>query len=276
MSHNAFWYWKKNGKVKGPFAKGLIQQYILLGRIHGKDLVSQNKESWCKVSSVPDLISDKIKHKGNNNNTERLEAAKRWADDREEARGEYKANFNQRKNITHIGIHTRSPYTLILVIILLMFGLWFIFYFTPEKSAEQIDCQAKPTVKIRFDNCRLSGQNFANLDMQYASLKNTHMHNTNLSQTILSHSQMKYSQLNNSNLTGTKLDYADLTAASLTDAVLHNTDLSYANLSYANLNGAKVNNIIITGTILSKTIWFNGKVCSSASIGRCLISKNPD
>ncbi|MFK5894783.1 MAG: pentapeptide repeat-containing protein [Pseudomonadota bacterium] len=275
MSKNTYWYWKKNGKVTGPFAKGLIQQYILLGRIHANDLMSQNKESWRKVSTITDLIPDEVKYKGNTNYTERLKAAKRWADDRGDSR-EIKTDYKKRKNITHIGIHTLGLKALILFMIFLILGVGAAFYFTPQKTSGQINCQAKPVARIRLDGCALSGKSFANLDMQYASLKNVQMLNTNLSSTILSHSQMQYSQLDNSNLTDTKLDYADLTAASFSGVILHNTDLSYANLSYANLKGAKAKDIKLTGTVLSKTIWFNGKVCASSSIGRCLISKTEE
>ena len=276
MSNNAYWYLKKNNKITGPFAKGLIQQYIILGRIHANDLVSQNKESWRKVSSIADLIPDQIKYKNEKNYTERLKAAKRWADDRGDARGEIKESFNQRKNVTHIAIHTLGLKTLTFFILLLTLGLGAAFYFTPENQAELVNCQLKPVPSIILDGCDLSGKNFANLDMQYTSLKNTQMIKTNLNQAILSHSQMQYSQLDKSNLSGAKLNNADLTAVSLTESVLHNTDLSYANLSYANLKGAKAKDVKLKGTILSKTVWFNGKICASTSIGRCLISKNED
>jgi uncharacterized protein YjbI with pentapeptide repeats len=276
MSNNAYWYLKKNNRITGPFAKGLIQQYIILGRIHANDLASQNKESWRKVSSISDLIPDNIKHKDEKNYTERLKAAKRWADDRGDTREEIKEGFNQRKHVTHIAIHTLGLKTLTFFILLLTLGLGAAFYFTPEKQAGLINCQLNPAPRIILDGCDLSGKNFTDLDMQYASLKNTQMVKTNLSQTVLSHSQMQYSQLDKSKLSGTKLDYADLTAVSLTDSILHNTDLSYANLSYANLKGAKAKNIQLKGTILSKTVWFNGKICASTSIGRCLISKSEE
>lgn len=274
MSNKTLWYWKKNGKVTGPFAEGLIQQYIILKRVHPNDLMSQDKENWRKAASISALIPDVIKHKNDENYDERLKAARRWADDREDRRGEKTAeHFIPRKTITHIGISTLEWTSTGLFLIILIAIVVALFYFTPKKTVEQINCQSQPVEKVIFDGCELSGKNFSNQVIQYASFKNTRMNSINLTQSVLSHSQMQYSELSNSNLTGSKLDHVNLTAATLSGAILNGTDFSYANLNYANLKGAKVKNINLTGASLSKTIWFNGKICAQGSVGRCLLSK---
>ena len=274
MSNKTLWYWKKNGKVTGPFAEGMIQQYIILKRVHPNDLMSQDKENWSKVASIPALIPDVIKHKSDENFDERLKAAKRWADDRGKVRGdESSEGFIPRKKITHIGISTMGWTSIAIFIVFIMAIVFAFFYFTPENQSKQINCYNQPAKKIVFNGCELSGKNFSKQMIQYASFKNAHMNNINLSQSILSYSQMQYSDLSHSNLTASKLDHVNLTAAILTGAILHRTDFSYANLNYANLKGAKVKNINLTGASLSKTIWFNGKTCAQGSVGRCLSNK---
>lgn len=260
--------------MTGPFTEGLIQQYIILRRVQPNDLMSQDKKLWRKASTIYELIPDVIKNKSDENYDERLKAAKRWADDRGDSRNLVDDDFNHRKQATHIAIKTLGWKTAVFLTFLLFAMIYAVFHFTPEGKSERVDCQTKPVVKVVLAGCNLARKNFSKLDMQYADLKNTMMQNTNLSQTILSHSQMQYTHLDNSNLTGAKLDYSDLTAATLNNAILDGTDFRYANLSYANLHQAKAKNIKLEGANLSKTIWFNGQICTPGSIGRCLINKN--
>ncbi|MFK5984140.1 MAG: pentapeptide repeat-containing protein [Pseudomonadota bacterium] len=277
MSNKSLWYWKKDGKIKGPFAAGLIQQYIILRRVHPNDLMSKDKKLWRKASTINQLIPEVVKNKHIENYDERLKAAKRWADDRGNSRDNLAdEKFNQRKHVTRIGIHTLGWKSMVIVILVLIAVIYAIFYFTPERLISAVDCLAKPVAGINLQACALARKNFSNLDIQNANFKNALMQDINLSHSILSHSQMQYSQLANSNLTGTKLDHSDLTAASLSNAILKGTDFSYANLSYANLHRAKVSNIKLIGANLSKAIWFNGQVCATGSIGRCLINKKTE
>ncbi len=274
MSHKSLWYWKKNGKVTGPFAEGLIQQYIILKRVHPNDELSRDKKIWRKASTIYELIPDVIRNKNDENYDERLKAAKRWADDRSDSRENLvDESFNQREKMTHLGIYTPGWKTIIVLIFILLSILYASFYFTPDSSLEQVDCHAELIAKVNLQGCKLSAKDFSERKATYANLQNAVMKNVDFSKTILSHSLMQYGDLSDSNLSATKLDYSDLTGAILNRAILNGTDLSYANLSYANLQYAKAKNITLKGANLSKTIWFNGQICEPGSIGRCLIKK---
>ena len=134
MGNTNLWYWKQNGKVTGPFPAGQIQEYIILKRVHPNDLMSQDKENWVKVSSIPALIPDIIKEKNKENYEERLAATKRWIDDRDSNRNasieslldEKKSNKGKRRTITHIVINTFGWKPAIAVFILISFVLLFI------------------------------------------------------------------------------------------------------------------------------------------------------
>ena len=100
------WYLKAKGRIKGPFASGLISKNILLGRIHPDDLLSQDKEIWRKASSIREVMPDVIKHRHEANYKERLKAARRWDDELDVIRetdvdGKQKVYIPRKKN-THL------------------------------------------------------------------------------------------------------------------------------------------------------------------------------
>jgi len=274
MSNNSLWYWKKNGKVKGPFAEGLIQKYIILRRIHPNDLMSRDKHNWQKASCIYELIPDVLRNKDADNYDERIKAAKRWADDRDSVRQNLvDDDFNQRTEVTHLGIHTLGWKMTLFIIILFVIVLGATFYFTPSKLSSTGDCSVEIKTKVNLENCDLSERIFLGLNVSHANLKNSKLRNTNLTSASFSYAHMQYSDMGNSNLTKTKFDHANLTGVTLTHSILIETDFSSANLSYANFKGAKAKNILLKGANLSKAIWFSGQECAQGSIGRCLISQ---
>lgn len=273
MAQNLQWYWKKDGRVKGPFAAGLIQKYILLGRVHPNDLMSQDKEYWRKAAQIPALIPEVFKHRGEENYEERLKAARRWAEDRLSVRDDMdKVDFSPpRKNI-HIPIKTLGWKSIIFWLCVFCGVLLAAFYFTPEKTTITVDCQAKITAKGNFSGCHFRNRVLARLDLNHIILENSQLPGSDFSDAILSYAQLSYSNMNGADLSRTRLDHANLKGVNLKKTILHNTDFSYANLSYADLRGARVKNINFKQTDLSGTIWFNGSTCAQGSIGRCLVA----
>ena len=76
-------YVRRKTKVKGPFPQGQISQSILLGRVRLDDEVSEDKENWTEIRKRPELIPDVLKgDRSDQYVQERIEAAKRWADER--------------------------------------------------------------------------------------------------------------------------------------------------------------------------------------------------
>lgn len=268
------WYLKANGRVKGPFATGLISKNILLGRIHPNDLLSQDKELWRKASSIPEIMPEVIKQRHEANYKERLRAARRWADERSEVRevdasGKEKI-YTPRKKITHLKIKTTGVLGILSLILVFSGLITAIFMFTPENPLAQIDCAAKGRDGIIFDGCHLQRKDFSNLSLKGSSFKNTLLQNSRFNKAHLQASQLDYANLSHADLTGANLTGASLRAADLRGAVLRGTIFTKADLSYVDLTGAKASKIKLTGTILANTIWFDGSVCNKKSVGRCL------
>lgn len=273
-NESQLWYLKVKGRVKGPFATGLISKNILLGRIHPNDLLSQDKELWRKASSIREVMPDVIKHRHDPNYKERLNAARRWADEREEVRevdaGGNEKIYTPRKKITHLKIKTTGLLGIIGLIVVLSGLILALFKFTPDDPLAQIDCSAKGQDAVIFDGCHLQRKNFSELSLRNSSFKNTLLQNSQFKNSNLQAAQMDYANLSHADLSGANLTGASLRAVDLRGAVLNTTNLNKADLSYADLTGAKASKIKLTDTKLANTIWFDGSICDKESIGRCL------
>jgi len=267
---NKLWYWKQGGKVTGPFPSGLLQKYIILGRVKPSDLMSQDKQTWQRAATIRDLIPEVVRHKSDPNYEERLEAARRWADDRGDDRD---SDGETRKRNTHLGIKVLGWKGILLVILLAAGAIWAAFRFTPDKMFMDIDCMAEPAAGIVYDGCDLHGKNFSGKNLKKASFRNANLVGADFSNANLSQSLMQYSDLSRANLAKTKFKKADLTAAKLSGATLFRTNFIDADLSFADLTRAKAKTIRLKRTKLAKTIWFNGQVCAEQSVDKCLIAK---
>jgi len=268
------WYVKVKGRVKGPFASGLISKHILLGRIHPNDLLSQDKEIWRKASSIREVMPDVVKQRSDSNYKERLRAARRWADERGEVRevdenGKEKI-YTPRKKVTHLKIKTTGVFGMVALVAVVSALVYAMFVFTPDDPLAQIDCSADGQDGILFDGCHLQRRDFSQHSLKQSSFKNALLQNSRFREASLQNSQLDYANLSHSDLSNANLTGASLKAVDLRSSVLMGTDFTSADLSYADLTGAKTSKIKFTNTILSNTIWFDGKVCHKESVGRCL------
>jgi hypothetical protein len=84
------WYIRRGGSVTGPFPLAAIEQDFLLGRFKPQDELSEDRELWVRVAEQPELAAlvslphpdaptDELERDWRR---ERLEALRRWADQR--------------------------------------------------------------------------------------------------------------------------------------------------------------------------------------------------
>ncbi len=268
------WYLKVKGRVKGPYATGLISKNILLGRIHPNDMLSHDKNAWRKASSIREVMPDVIKHRNDPNYKERLRAARRWADERGEVR-EVDASGNEkiyktRKKVTHLQIKTTGILGILSLILIVSGLIVALFLFTPDDPLAQINCAANGQDGVVFDGCHLQRKDFSAKSLKNSHFKNTLLTNSRFKKAQLQFSQMDYANLSHADLSSANLTGASLRAVDLRGANLNSTIFTKADLSYADLTGARASGVKLTGAILANTIWFDGSVCAKASIGRCL------
>jgi hypothetical protein len=77
------WYVRRGSAVQGPYSLSQIQRYLLLGRVRLTDRVSENGESWTRITQRPDMIPSEMSDLGTEEGLARYEAARLALDERE-------------------------------------------------------------------------------------------------------------------------------------------------------------------------------------------------
>ena len=291
-----WWYFRRNGKVGGPYAAGLVKRYILLGRLSMDDELSTDKETWRAVKSVRELIPDVMK--GDMDDPflrERLKAAQRWADERyrgdrryseEEVANQERKVGDRRNEETpemleyrekrrkRLGIGLRGENTvlgwLLLIGSLIAIAYAAYFVYTHQSEEQPVDCASSPAVGVNWRNCSMEGRNLARANVSQSELTNANLSGVNLQGANLSESNLAYVNFSIANLNNANLRSAMIKGANFRRATLRGADLSNADLSFAILTGADITNIKLDGANLANTIWVDGLPCAANSIGGCL------
>jgi len=287
------WYIRNQNKVIGPFPAGHIQQSILLGRIALDDQASKDKQDWVKVRSCAELIPDVLRLGRNiENREERIEAAKRWADERRYERRDGEEPDRHGPGRRDIESFTTTEYRehretvlaqskvrrdkgilgIILVTVVLVLGVVAAFLFpTPEQEIAQ--CTSPAAGKVNWQNCQLVGLQSLNSNLDDAVLANANLESANLMGSSIKKADLSYINFRHANLTFVNLSYSRLIGADLRNADLSNVNFKGADLSYANLTGATLSDTDFDGAIMKNMIWINGEICTPESVGRCQTSQ---
>jgi len=77
------WYVRRGSAVQGPYSLSQIQRYLLLGRIRLTDRVSEDGETWTRITQRPDMIPSEMSDLGTEEGLARYEAARLALDERE-------------------------------------------------------------------------------------------------------------------------------------------------------------------------------------------------
>lgn len=288
----AAWYVRREGRVLGPFPTGQISQSILLGRISLTDEVSHDKENWQTIDTLPELVPKVMTVDSDDENAhERLEAAKRWADERRFERRQASRDSDstdrrsaesfeameqrdQRESI-YSGLRKRREFAflqLLIVVILVATAVYFSFNFTPQLASTEPQCTAPAAPGINWAHCHKAGLQALNKDLAGAVLTSAKLNGANLSGSNLAGANLDYADLSLSRLRQVNFTDASLKGASLQNADLSRANLTNADLSYTDLTNAKLAGVRLTGSRLDNTIWVDGRKCLPGSIGKCRVA----
>lgn len=300
MPKSQLWYTRRGKEIRGPFHAGLIQRYILLGRLRASDEVSRDKEQWTPISQMPDLIPHVMQADQEDPLArERLMAAKRWADERlhpdrraqgqfandemeaerrtsDERRGDeeeqelrYRASKAQRLAPKS---RNRLLNTVGVLIALTLAGVFIGLTVTAKLpvSDKGADCGAPPRPKVNWSNCRLEGMQLAAANLHAANLSSADLSAANLAGSRLIEADLRFAKLSIANLRDANLGHAQMKGVNLINAMLSGADLRNADLSYANLRGADLAGAKLEGAVLDHAIWVNDEVCAPGSVGHCV------
>ncbi len=285
------WYLRKKGKVTGPFPVGQISQLLIVGRLSVDDEVSHDKDEWFKIESIPALIPDVLDETDAGKQSERLAAARRWADERREERREDNAKTPSRKTdgrrqheVTQdveYRQHRESIYKqfrerpkmaiakLLLFTGILLAVLWGSFNYSPLNIVDEPDCSTQPAKGVNWRNCNKLALVAIRADISESNLYSVILRDSNLFASNFSKARMDYSDLSGSNLSFAVFKQTNLKGANFKKSDLRRADFTNANLSYADFRGASIGDAIFTGADLSHAIWTDGRQCQQGSISQC-------
>ena len=301
MQNQLLWYTRRasdGSGIKGPFPSGLVSRYILLGRVLLTDEVSVDSETWRPVQEIPELIprvmlgdaSDPVI-------LERLNAAKRWADERlardrragQPPGGELhgrRAGDRRQAELAEVVQHRVAKTKRLIemkespvargrgMIMALGIGgvLMLAFVFMPHQEIQNPvrDCLSSAHPKAEWNGCKMEGAQLDRANLQGAHLRETILNGASLQEASMKNADLSYAELNFSNLRLPDVSGAILLGASLRGANLTSANLRGANLSYANFAGADVSSANLQGATLGNAIWIDESRCAPQSIGRCI------
>ena len=297
MRKSSLWYTRSGDEIHGPFPAAVISQYLLLGRLSRSDEVSQNQEAWYSIDKVKELIPDVMKADLSDSfNKERLEAAKRWADERFATdRRDDKDNPNEiddRRDggrrlpededvVDHRQIKLRRSYhskseessnwPALVAILAVIGGLVFLAVkLAPEQVEIVQDCLAEPSPGIDWNNCRRQGASLNGANLEQAKIRNADFSGGSLQNANLSQADMAFTNFSLADMRQANMQKSLLMGASFHGADLRWANLRGADLSYVDFFGAKLEGANFAGAKLDKAIWVDKSICAVGSVGQCV------
>jgi hypothetical protein len=260
------------------------------------DEVSDNGQDWLLVKDAPELIPKILQGDINDPQIqERLQAARRWADERDrkrrgevsshEQRQEYRQGEDRRESeemdmvghrLRRIGrereifAESQNRWTMMIFVgvVAVAVGI-FTLYYSPPPPSLGTDCRSAAAPHVNWNNCVMDGVRLDERDLSGASLYSISLIGANLRHSTLRGGNLSYAGLSISNLEGADLRQANLVGANLRHARLVNALLDDANLSYADLTGADLTGVSLHNAKLGNVIWTDGKRCLPQSVGSC-------
>ena len=284
-------YIRRNNQVKGPFPAGQIAQALLIGRFRLSDEVSIDREEWQLIESLPELVPDVLRGDPDDPETsQRLAAARRWADERRpvagaEAEGEPRRQ-PESSSVVEYRQHRESIYrrlgrrkdVAVLQVLLVVASLAALVYagfnFTPSHEVAESQCHAEAAPRVDWRNCRLAGLSAIKRDLSGAQMNSSILTDANFFAADLHDATLDYAELRSSNLSFANCSNASMKGADLQQADLSQANLRGADLRYANLTGARLDGAALDGATLEHAIWIDGRQCQAGSVGSCVVNKD--
>lgn len=232
------WYVRREGRLAGPFASGVVRRLLLEEQVRLTDEVSADRVTWHPLAQVPEVVPPQLRRR----------------------QGESPTPVKTPPPVLAIGL------SLVLVGGLLGFALWW--GGRPPEGTPNCAAPAAPGVDWR--NCRLAGLQAKAARLAGARAQNADLSEARLAGADLSGATLDYGDLRRADLGYALLRSASLRGANLRGADLTNADLSQADLSFADLSQAVLGDARLDGARLDGALWLDGTPCATGSLGGCM------
>lgn len=249
------WYVRHNEQIRGPYLSGEIRHQLVIGSLTLEDLISQDKEQWQSLLSVPEVIPPEMRA------VEGDRSAKRLLEAREKQGG---GDF-QRRSMKGLWGPLSVLVGAAVAAVVIANWLW-----EPIVIGDP-QCEAPPSPGVDWRYCRKNGANLANSDFTHANMSSVNLQGADLSEGTFESAILSYANLSDADLSYSEMNRANMKGADLQRAKLTYSNLESANLSFANLTGASLGGAKLENARLDNAIWLDGSECASGSVGKCLI-----
>jgi len=289
------WYAKRKGKILGPFPSGALRRFVLIGRVRIDDYVSSDKKDWQKVSEVPEVVPrevrkaiaegrldtlfpDKLREDERTGRERRSNPSApmkgRKGERREDETDIAKQHRKKRDDIQRLRENRKRPMVGIIVVgVLVVFGMSFGLYLGAPEPIPDPDCDAQPSPRVNWRNCRLDQVVHESVNLDSANLSSASLRGSRFSGAHFNAGDLQYADFGGADLSYTELTQARMKGATLVKADLSYADLSKSDLSYANLRGANLGGALLADVIFDHAIWVDGQTCLPGSLGTCRVTQ---
>ncbi|MBI1195991.1 MAG: pentapeptide repeat-containing protein [Gammaproteobacteria bacterium] len=291
---NNLWYVQHGDEVQGPLPAKLIARYLILGRVTLATKVSQDRTDWRPVSEFPALIPNELQNADSGRFArERLEAARRWEDERAWDEGDYQEDHAERRDheeeaedkeqhaVRRRAYRVRDSeeekrkerrFALVSMIAIALFlgGIAAVAINEAWIADPGLrDCSVGPAPGVQWNHCSRRGAVLTEARLIDASMVSMDLTSASLRAARLERANLSYATLVGASLSGANLDDANMVGADLRDADLTGATLHATNLAYADLRGANITDADFSDAVLDRAIWLDGRICGEESRGVC-------
>ncbi|MBL4852132.1 MAG: pentapeptide repeat-containing protein [Gammaproteobacteria bacterium] len=293
MKREPLWYIRRKGVVTGPFPVGLIERYVVLGRVSVKTELSADNAHWAVCGEWPEWVAYIADFKLTHESEEHIEALRRWEDERggydrrmgelDNVASDLRSHSDRRNAETDDEIEQRQHrhqrpglirrYSLSAAIIPIFAVVVFIgFYlalYKPAATGDPVDCSVQATEGINWSYCDLQNLKLINMSLRHSNLQSSNMTGISLEGMDLSDSEMSFSVLTLARINNSNFSNSRMIGVSFRNSLINNTDFKNSDLTYADFSNAEFNNVEFNGARLDHAIWLDRRRCAVNSIGIC-------
>lgn len=294
MKKEPLWYIRREGVVTGPFPVGLIERYVVLGRVSAATELSADNVHWAVCAEWPEWVAYIEDFKSKHDSEEHLEAFRRWEDERDgydrrkgtptNVASDQRSQSDRRDTETQEQIEVRQSRTrrprmsrlyslrvaaIPIFAVALFIGFYLALYKPSAVNHEPADCSALAAEGVNWSYCDLQNKNLRNISLRHSNLQSSNMTGARLTDADLSGSEMSFSVLTLARISDSNFSNSRMIGVSFRNSLISNVNFNKSDLTYADFSNADFNNVEFDGARLDHAIWTDRRRCAANSIGVC-------
>ena len=293
MKKEPLWYIRRAGEVTGPYTAGLVERYVMLGRVDDASVLSPDKVHWAVLAEWPEWAAYLEKINAPEISDELMESRRRWEDERggydrrAQSVAEVESNQRSRGDRRHIEAteeiksrqhrHQRTEaakrYSLraamISIVVLVIFVSAYLALYRPSSTQILVDCSAQAAESLNWSYCDLQNLELTDVSLRHSNLQSANLTGAILDGVDLSASDMSFSVLTLAHIDNSQLSSSRIIGVSFRNSMINNTKFDNSDLTYADFSNAEFNNVSFEGARLDYAIWLDRRRCAAGSVGIC-------